>query len=90
MSKTTSPSVGKPYGLQRVCRVLEIPRSTIYAQEQRQAANVIPLHRTAAVGAAVLPEGQAIAVAGVRLFGCVFLEYAESRRHPDRRRNHLK
>ncbi len=45
MSKTTSPSVGKPYGLQRVCRVLELPRSTIYAQGQRQAANVIPLHR---------------------------------------------
>ncbi len=45
MSKTTSPSVGKPYGLERVCRVLEIPRSTIYAQERRQAANVMPLQR---------------------------------------------
>jgi len=45
MSKTTSPSVGKLYGLQRVCRVLELPRSTIYAQGQRQAANVIPLHQ---------------------------------------------
>jgi transposase InsO family protein len=45
MSKTTSPSVGKPYGLERVCRVLEIPRSTIYAQEQRQAANVVLLQR---------------------------------------------
>ena len=45
MSKTTSPSVGKPYGLERVCRVLEIPRSTIYAQERLQAANVVPLQR---------------------------------------------
>ena len=45
MSKTTSPSAGKPYGLERVCRVLDIPRSTIYAQEPRQAANVMPLHR---------------------------------------------
>jgi putative transposase len=45
MSKTTSPSVGKPYGLERVCRVLEIPRSTIYAQEPRQAANVVPLQQ---------------------------------------------
>jgi putative transposase len=45
MSRETSASTGKPYGLQRVCRVLEIPRSTIYAQEQRQAANVMPLHR---------------------------------------------
>ncbi len=45
MSRETSASTGKPYGLQRVCRVLDIPRSTIYAQEQRQAANVMPLHR---------------------------------------------
>ncbi|MCL6556945.1 MAG: hypothetical protein K6T56_11375 [Burkholderiales bacterium] len=45
MSKTTSPSAGKPYGPQRVCRVLELPRATIYAQEQRQAANVVPLQR---------------------------------------------
>jgi hypothetical protein len=42
MSRETSASAGKPYGLQRVCRVLDIPRSTIYAQEQRQAANVAP------------------------------------------------
>jgi len=45
MSKTTSPSAGRLYGLQRVCRVLDIPRSTIYAQEPRQAANVLPLQR---------------------------------------------
>jgi putative transposase len=45
MSRETSASAGKPYGLQRVCRVLDIPRSTIYAQERRQAANVVPLHR---------------------------------------------
>jgi putative transposase len=45
MSRETSASAGKPYGLQRVCRVLDIPRATIYAQEQRQAANVVPLQR---------------------------------------------
>jgi len=45
MSRETSAGAGKPYGLKRVCRVLEFPRSTIYAQEQRQAANVVPLHR---------------------------------------------
>jgi len=44
MSRETSAETGKPYGLERVCRVLEIPRSTIYAQEQRQAVKVVPLH----------------------------------------------
>ena len=44
MSRETSAGVGRPYGLERVCRVLEFPRSTIYAQEQRQAAKVVPLH----------------------------------------------
>lgn len=41
MSRTISAGVGKPYGLQRVCRVLDCPRSTIYAQQA--AAKVIPL-----------------------------------------------
>jgi transposase InsO family protein len=41
MSRATSEATGKPYGLERVCRVLEFPRSTIYAQQQ--AAKVIPL-----------------------------------------------
>ena len=44
MSQTTSPGVGRPYGLERVCRVLEFPRSTIYAQQARESANVVPLH----------------------------------------------
>lgn len=43
MSRETSDATGKSYGLERVCRVLEFPRSTIYAQSQ--AAKVIPLHR---------------------------------------------
>lgn len=42
MSRETSVGAGKPYGLERVCRVLAFPRSTIYAQ--RQAAKVVPLH----------------------------------------------
>ena len=45
MSRETSAGAGKPYGLERVCRVLEFARSTIYAQAQRQAAKVAPLHR---------------------------------------------
>ena len=44
MSRETSPGAGKPYGLERVCRVLEFPRSTIYAQQARESANVVPLH----------------------------------------------
>lgn len=44
MSRETSVGTSKPYGLERVCRVLEFPRSTIYAQEKRQTAKVVPLH----------------------------------------------
>lgn len=44
MSRETSAAAGKLYGLERVCRVLESPRSTIYAQEKRQSAKVVPLH----------------------------------------------
>lgn len=44
MSRETSPGAGKPYGLERVCRVLEFPRSTLYAQQAREAAKVVPLH----------------------------------------------
>ena len=41
MSQSTSVGTGKPYGLQRVCRVLDFPRSTIYAQQA--ATKVVPL-----------------------------------------------
>jgi transposase InsO family protein len=44
MSRETSAGAGKPYGLERVCRVLEFPRSTIYAQQAREPAQVAPLH----------------------------------------------
>jgi len=43
MSCETSDGAGKIYGLERVCRVLEFPRSTIYAQQAREAATVVPL-----------------------------------------------
>jgi putative transposase len=36
MSRATSPSAGRRYGLARVCRMLEIPRSTVYAARARQ------------------------------------------------------
>jgi transposase InsO family protein len=44
MSRETSVATGKAYGLERVCRILEFPRSTIYAQQTRES-NVVPLHR---------------------------------------------
>jgi len=43
MSRETSDGAGQPYGLERVCRVLEWPRSTIYAQQVRESAKVVPL-----------------------------------------------
>ena len=43
MSRETSEEVGKPYGLERVCRILDFPRSTIYAQQVRESANVLAL-----------------------------------------------
>jgi putative transposase len=43
MSRATSTGTGKPYGLQRVCRVLGFPRSTIYAGRARESGNVVPL-----------------------------------------------
>lgn len=41
MSGATSVGAGKRYGLERVCQVLDFPRSTIYAQQA--AAKVVPL-----------------------------------------------
>ncbi|MFT3847274.1 MAG: integrase core domain-containing protein [Propionivibrio sp.] len=45
MSREISETTGKRYGLKRVCQVLAFPRSTIYAQTQREAAKVLPLQR---------------------------------------------
>ena len=45
MSRETSETTGKSYDLKRVCRVLAFPRSTIYAQTQREATKVVPLQR---------------------------------------------
>jgi putative transposase len=37
MSQTVSPSVGRPYGLARVCHVWQVPRSSVYAAKQRRS-----------------------------------------------------
>jgi putative transposase len=44
MSRETSEGASKPYGLERICRVLEFPRSTIYEQQARESATVVSLH----------------------------------------------
>ena len=38
MSQTHSPSSSRLYGIQRVCRVWNVPRSTVYEQRKRNAA----------------------------------------------------
>ena len=45
MSRATSPSVGRRYGLARACRVLEVPRSTVYAARARRLAPGAPRKR---------------------------------------------
>ncbi len=45
MSRATSPSVGRCYGLARACRALEIPRSTVYATRARALTPVPPRKR---------------------------------------------
>ncbi len=44
MSQTTSPGTGTPYGLEGVWLVLGVSRSTLYAQQARETAKVVPLH----------------------------------------------
>ncbi len=43
MSRVISEGAGQSYGLERVCRVLDFPRSTIYAQQARESAKVVSL-----------------------------------------------
>jgi len=43
MSRESSPAMGRRYGLERVCQVLEFPRSTIYARRAADQRKVVPL-----------------------------------------------
>ncbi len=45
MSKAISPSVGRPYGLARVCEVWRIARSTVYEQRRRARTTRVPARR---------------------------------------------
>ena len=42
MSHETSPSTHRPYGIARVTRVWQVPRSTVYAQRNRPQAWMQP------------------------------------------------
>jgi transposase InsO family protein len=44
MSAERSPGAGRRYGLQRVCQVLGVARSSLYAARQRARSNVVVLH----------------------------------------------
>jgi len=57
MGQTISAATGRPYGIQRVCRLWEQPRSTVYARQARAARPAPPPARrgpTPAVAAAAL------------------------------------
>ena len=43
MSSETSLATGRRYGLERVCQVLEVARSTIYARRAAESCKVVPL-----------------------------------------------
>ena len=37
MSESQSPSTGRPYGVERVCRVWRVAQSSFYARKQRES-----------------------------------------------------
>lgn len=61
MSREISAGAGKLYGLKRVCRILEFPRSTIYAQQARESAKVVPLRRQQRGPKPKLPDAELLA-----------------------------
>jgi transposase InsO family protein len=61
MSCETSVGAGKRYGLERVCRVLEFPRSTLYAQQARASAQVVPLRAARRGPKPKMPDGDLLA-----------------------------
>lgn len=45
MSRTLSPSTGRPYGVRMVCEEWHVARSTVYAARARELKMVVPLKR---------------------------------------------
>jgi putative transposase len=50
MAEVTSPAAGRPYGVARVCRVWDVPRSSFYAARQAGAGITEPIARPARRG----------------------------------------
>jgi hypothetical protein len=42
MAKAISPTAGQPYGIQRVCRLWDVPRSSFYAAQVKIAMPAAP------------------------------------------------
>jgi transposase InsO family protein len=42
MAKAISPTAGQPYGIQRVCRLWDVPRSSFYAAQVKSAVPAAP------------------------------------------------
>lgn len=72
MSRETSAGAGRPYGLQRVCRVLEFPRSTIYARQARESAKVVPLRPQRRGPKPKMPDADLLAAIRVDLEASLF------------------
>jgi hypothetical protein len=45
MAKAISPTAGQPYGIQRVCRLWDVPRSSFYAAQVKSAVPAAPTAR---------------------------------------------
>ena len=42
MAKAISPIAGQPYGIQRVCQLWDVPRSSFYAAQAREQQSAVP------------------------------------------------
>ena len=69
MSRTASPSSGRPYGLARVCRAWRVPRATLY--RHRQPARTEPPRRRGPVGP--MPDADLVAAIRAVLSASPFL-----------------
>ena len=52
MSRASSPSSGRRYGMARVCQLWEVPRSTVYARRARASRPAQPAAKRGPNGAA--------------------------------------
>ena len=50
MAKATSPTAGQRYGIQRVCRLWDVPRSSFYAAQAPERQSAVPAPKAARRG----------------------------------------